>query len=176
LLEEQNTEREDSEDDEDFDLEDKQDDDEYSSDDDNIKEPRRTTIPSPRASPTRVQFADTPNYDYKTTARPPTSAPTMQKKESGNIVSSDIVNIPGNPKRVFMRIVENDELRRFLRIQICANAGPMNDVVDNFKLEVHPDGHGCDIELPISPAFFMVENASLLGYHNEKKCECEWTD
>lgn len=93
----------------------------------------------------------------------------MQKKqENGNVMTCDIVNIPGNPKRVFMRIVEDEELRRFLKLRICANAGPMKDVIDQFKLEVHPDGHGCNIELPISPCFFFTENEAAIGYQHER--------
>ena len=109
----------------------------------------------------------------KSSSTPKTSNPSSKMQQqrrdhAGRVKSCEVVNIPGNPNRVFMRIIEDESLNRFLKIQICANAGPMGDVVDNFKLEVHPDGHGCDIELPISPSFYLVENAMLLGYGFEK--------
>jgi len=86
----------------------------------------------------------------------------QQKLDSGRVKACEVINIPGNPNRLFMRIVEDTFLNRYLKIQFCANAGPMGDVIDNYKLKVHPDGRGCDIEIPISPSFYLLENAMLL--------------
>jgi hypothetical protein len=88
----------------------------------------------------------------------------QQRQDSGCVKSCEVVNIPGNPNRLFMRIIEDMFQNHFLKIQFCAsNAGPMGDVIDNYKLKVHPDGCGCDIEIPISPSFYLLENATLLG-------------
>jgi hypothetical protein len=81
------------------------------------------------------------------------------------VTNCSIVRIPGNPERVFMQVVECHDKRRLLKIQICLNAGPMREVVENFKVVVNPDGKGCKIEIPISPVFYLLENANALGHH-----------
>jgi hypothetical protein len=92
---------------------------------------------------------------------------TRDETVSRNIMTCDVVNIPGNPNRVLMQIVEDEELTTFLRLQVCCNAGPMKDVGNNFKVTPHSDGKGCDVDIPISADFFLERNATILGYGHE---------
>ena len=101
-------------------------------------------------------------------SKEPSKMPRNQDSRNSIIMTHDVVNIPGNPTRVLLRIIQRDDGRRYLLVLICANAGPMSDVINNYKLEVHEDGSGCLIELPLSPSFFSVENANMIGYKYEK--------
>lgn len=129
----------------------------------------RSVPVSPR--PTAVKFAaNVPNPILRNpdSTNNPKMVQNKTRDDTGrNVTTCDVVNIPGNPKRVLIQIVENQELTRFLKIQFCCNAGPMKDVAHNFKVTPHSDGKGCDVDIPISADFFLERNATLLGYGHE---------